>query len=152
VSLIVEDLASLKTYEGSDLGWSDWVEVTQERIDLFAEATGDFQWIHTDPSRAAQESPYGSTIAHGYLTLALVPVAVGQLFQVRNKRFGLNYGAERLRFPAPVPVGSKLRAHGKLVEVQETGAGYQVRIDVTVVIDGADKPACAVQLVYRYFP
>lgn len=131
---------------GRHLGYSDWVTVDQSRIDLFAEATGDRQWIHVDPERAAT-GPFGSTIAHGYLTLSLIPMLVWQVYEVRGARMGVNYGSNKVRFPAPVPVGSRLRAGVELVSVAEGGGGLQVVARVTVELEGGDKPACVAETV-----
>lgn len=131
---------------GRHLGYSDWVTVDQSRIDLFAEATGDRQWIHVDPERAA-DGPFGTTIAHGYLTLSLIPMLVWQVYEVRGVKMGVNYGSNRVRFPAPVPVGSRLRAGVELVSVTEGGGGLQVVARVTVEREGGDKPACVAETV-----
>ncbi|MFE7133604.1 MaoC family dehydratase [Streptomyces sp. NPDC057638] len=135
---------------GEPLGPSDWLEVDQRRIDLFAEATGDHQWIHVDPERAA-DGPFGTTIAHGYLTLSLLPALVPQVIRVDGMRMGLNYGTNKVRFPAPVPVGSRLRATAVLVEVAEAGGGVQVTTRVTVEREGGRKPVCVAESVSRYF-
>ncbi|MFI6527816.1 MaoC family dehydratase [Streptomyces uncialis] len=135
---------------GERLGYSDWLEIDQRRVDLFADATGDHQWIHVDPERAAA-GPFGTTIAHGYLTLSLLPVLVPQVFQVEGVRMGLNYGTDKVRFPAPVPVGSRLRATAELRKVAEAGGGVQVTAAVTVEREGGDKPACVAESVSRYY-
>jgi acyl dehydratase len=137
---------------GRPLGTSDWLEITQQRIDRFAEATGDHQWIHVDPGRA-QRGPFGRTIAHGYLTQSLVNFFLPQIVEVRGIAMGINYGADRLRFPAPVPVGSRLRGSAELLEVEETRDGaVQAKIRVTVEIQGSDKPACVIDTISRYYP
>lgn len=137
---------------GSRLGESEWLEITQERIDRFADATGDHQWIHVDPERAKQ-GPYGRTIAHGYLTMSLVNLFLPQIVQVRGISMGVNYGADRLRFPAPVPVGSRIRGVGELLEAEEVkGGAVQAKVRVTVEIEGADRPACVVETISRYVP
>ncbi|GAA4926146.1 MaoC family dehydratase [Streptomyces coeruleoprunus] len=141
----------LRAAVGGQLGYSDWLEVDQKRIDLFAEATGDHQWIHVDPERAAA-GPFGATIAHGYLTLSLLPVFVPQVLRVEGVRMGLNYGTNKVRFPAPVPVGSRLRATAVLTEVAEVGGGgVQVTATVTVEREGGDKPVCVAESVSRYY-
>ncbi|MCX5197664.1 MaoC family dehydratase [Streptomyces sp. NBC_00249] len=135
---------------GEPLGPSDWLEVDQKRIDLFADATGDHQWIHVDPERAA-DGPFGSTIAHGYLTLSLLPSLVPQIMRVEGMRMGINYGVDKVRFPAPVPVGSLLRATALITSVTEAGGGVQVAATVTVERRGGEKPVCVAQSVSRYF-
>ncbi|MFF8832795.1 MaoC family dehydratase [Streptomyces sp. NPDC015131] len=135
---------------GEQLGHSDWLEIDQERIDRFAEATGDHQWIHVDPERAAA-GPFGTTIAHGYLTLSLLPLFVPQIMRVEGVRMGVNYGTNKVRFPAPVPVGSRLRATAVLADVQEAGGGVQVTAAVTVEREGGAKPVCVAESVSRYY-
>ncbi|AJE86570.1 MULTISPECIES: MaoC family dehydratase [Streptomyces] len=135
---------------GEQLGYSDWLEVDQKRIDLFAEATGDHQWIHVDPEKAAA-GPFGTTIAHGYLTLSLLPLFVPQLLRVEGAKMGVNYGSNKVRYPSPVPVGSRLRATGALTEVTEAGGGVQVTARVTVEREGGEKPACVAEAVSRYY-
>lgn len=135
---------------GAPLGPSEWLEVDQKRIDLFADATGDHQWIHVDPQRAA-DGPFGSTIAHGYLTLSLLPSLVPQIMRVEGMRMGINYGVNKVRFPAPVPVGSRLRATALITEVVEAGGGVQVSATVTVEREGAEKPVCVAESVSRYY-
>lgn len=140
----------LRAGVGEPLGHSDWLEIEQKRIDLFADATGDHQWIHVDPERAAS-GPFGTTIAHGYLTLSLLPTFVPQILRVEGMRMGINYGTNKVRFPAPVPVGSRLRATAVLTEVEEVGGGVQVTAKVTVECEGGDKPVCVAESVSRYF-
>ncbi|MGV9689897.1 MaoC family dehydratase [Streptomyces sp. NPDC003444] len=140
----------LRAGVGEQLGHSDWLEVDQKRIDLFAEATGDHQWIHVDPERAAA-GPFGTTIAHGYLTLSLLPVFVPQILAVEGVRMGINYGTEKVRFPAPVPVGSRLRATAVLAKVEEVSGGVQVTAVVTVEREGSEKPVCVAESVSRYY-
>ncbi|MEW1904949.1 MULTISPECIES: MaoC family dehydratase [unclassified Streptomyces] len=140
----------LRAGVGEQLGHSDWLEVDQKRIDLFAEATGDHQWIHVDPERAAA-GPFGTTIAHGYLTLSLLPVFVPQILAVEGVRMGINYGTEKVRFPAPVPVGSRLRATAVLAKVEEVAGGVQVTAAVTVEREGSEKPVCVAESVSRYY-
>jgi acyl dehydratase len=137
---------------GRDLGKSDWLEITQQRIDLFADATGDHQWIHVDPERA-KSGPFGATIAHGYLTLALVNLFLPQLLEVRGISMGVNYGTDKVRFPSPVPVGSRVRGSGQLVEAQEAkGGAVQAKVRVTVEIDGKDRPGCVADTISLFYP
>ncbi|MGI5351419.1 MaoC family dehydratase [Streptomyces sp. CA-250714] len=141
----------LRAAVGQELGHSDWLEVDQKRIDLFADATGDHQWIHVDPERAAG-GPFGGTIAHGYLTLSLLPALVPQILRVEGMKMGVNYGTNKVRFPAPVPVGSRLRARATLVDVGETSdGGVQVAAQVTVEREGGDKPVCVAESLSRYY-
>jgi acyl dehydratase len=140
----------LKAAAGEQLGYSDWLEIDQKRIDLFAEATGDHQWIHVDPEKAAA-GPFGTTIAHGYLTLSLLPLLVPQVMKVEDMKMGVNYGTNKVRFPAPVPVGSRLRATAVVKEVAEVGGGVQVTTAVTVEREGGDKPVCVAESVSRYY-
>ncbi|MFD9572303.1 MaoC family dehydratase [Streptomyces sp. NPDC059982] len=135
---------------GEPLGPSGWLEVEQKRIDLFADATGDHQWIHVDPERAA-DGPFGSTIAHGYLTLSLLPSLVPQIMRVEGMRMGINYGVDKVRFPAPVPVGSRLRATAVITAVTDAGEGVQVAATVTVEREGGEKPVCVAQSLSRYY-
>ena len=135
---------------GSHLGYSDWIQITQERIDAFAYATGDHQWIHVDPDRA-REGPFGTTIAHGYLTLSLASRFVQDIFTVEGANMGVNYGTNKVRFVSPVPVGTKLRAGGTLTSVEDVPGGYQAALDLTFEIEGAEKPACVAQVLYRLY-
>ena len=148
---VFESPRDLAKAVGQQLGHSDWLEITQERIDQFAEATGDHQWIHTDPERAKQ-GPFGATIAHGYLTQSLVNLFLPQIVEVRGISMGVNYGADRLRFPAPVPVGSRLRGSAELIEVEEIKGTVQAKIRVSVEIEGSDRPACVIDTISRYYP
>ncbi len=141
----------LKAAAGQHLGYSDWLEVTQERVNQFADASGDHQWIHVDPERAKQ-GPYGACIAHGYLTLSLVNLFLPQIVEVQGISMGVNYGADRLRFPAPVPVGSRIRGGGELIQVEEVKGGVQATIRVTVEVEGSERPACVVDTISRYYP
>ena len=136
--------------EDADLGSSSWIEITQEDIDTFADATRDHQWIHVDPERAAK-GPFGSTIAHGYLTLGLVIPLWSELLQVENVGMSVNYGLNKLRFPAPVPVGSRIRLLGKLASASEVPGGVQVTADLTMEIEDSEKPALAAEAVYRFY-
>ncbi|WP_034274709.1 MaoC family dehydratase [Haloechinothrix halophila] len=139
-------LDELEKAVGTHLGYSDWHTITQERINLFAEATGDHQWIHTDPEKAAQ-GPFGSTIAHGYLTLSLIPMLVWQIYKVDGLKMGVNYGSNKVRFPAPVPVDSRVRAGAELVELKRGDDGAQAMVRVTIEIEGGDKPACVAEVL-----
>ena len=143
--------ADLASAVGQHLGYSDWLEINQERINMFADATGDHQWIHVDPVRA-KDGPFGACIAHGYLTLSLVNMFLPQIVDVQGVRMGVNYGTDKVRFPAPVPVGSKIRGSGELVKVEEIKGGVQTTIRVTVEIEGKDRPACVVDTISRFFP
>ncbi len=143
----VDDLAAAV---GRHLGWSDWTEITQERVNQFADATGDHQWIHIDPERAAAQSPYGTTIAHGYLTLSLTNMFLPSLITVEQISMGINYGVNKVRFPAPVPVGSKVRVGAELTSVDEITGGVQAVITITVEVEGSPKPACVVESLTRY--
>jgi acyl dehydratase len=136
---------------GDEFGPSGWLEITQERIDEFAEATGDHQWIHVDPERAAQ-GPFGTTIAHGFLTLSLLIKFIEEVRPSSGEfRMGINYGVNRVRFPAPVPVGSKLRAHFEVLEVGEVEGGIQVVTKGTVEREGGEKPVCVAEMVSRHY-
>ncbi|KRV50325.1 dehydratase [Wenjunlia vitaminophila] len=137
--------------KGEHLGHSDWHTVTQEQIDRFAEATGDHQWIHVDPERAAS-GPFGGTIAHGYLTLSLVPALAQGIYRVDGVRMGINYGTNKVRFPSPVPVGSRVRGSAELVEVTVGAQGWQAVVRFTVEIEGQDKPACVADTVVLLVP
>jgi acyl dehydratase len=137
---------------GQSLGATDWLEIAQERIDLFAEATGDHQWIHVDPERA-KDGPYGKTIAHGYLTLSLVNLFLPDLIEVRGISMGVNYGTDKTRFPAPVPVGSRIRGVGEIVAAEEVKNGaVQVTVRVSVEIEGSGRPAGVVDTISRFVP
>ncbi len=136
---------------GQHLGHTDWLDMAQERINLFADATGDHQWIHVDPERA-KDGPFGATIAHGYLTLSLANLFLPQLMEVQNVSMGVNYGCDRVRFPAPVPVGSRIRGTGEVVSAEEVKGGIQVIVRITVEIEESDRPACVVDTISRFFP
>jgi acyl dehydratase len=141
IVLIVQGLAGLESLVGQELGVSGWLEIEQERIQLFADATGDRQWIHVDPVRAAA-GPYGTTIAHGYLTLSLLPMLAGQAFDVTGLKMTVNYGLERVRFLEPVRVGSRIRSRSVLVSLTPSSAGTKAVIRHTVELDGSQRPAC----------
>ncbi|MEW2522095.1 MaoC family dehydratase [Actinacidiphila alni] len=140
----------LRAAVGEQLGRTEWLEIDQKRIDLFAEATGDHQWIHVDPDKAAL-GPFGATIAHGFLTLSLIPSLTPQLMRVEGVRMGVNYGVNKVRFPAPVPVGSRLRATAEIADVSEVGGGIQLTTKVTIEREGGDKPVCVAETVARFY-
>jgi acyl dehydratase len=143
-------VADLRAAAGTSLGYTDWITVDQERIDTFADATGDHQWIHVDPQRAAA-GPFGTTVAHGYLTLSLLPALVAGRFSVEGARMGVNYGLNKVRFPAPVPAGSRVRALIDLLDVTDVTGGVQVTAKVTVERDGGDKPVCVAETLSRVY-
>ena len=145
-----EHLADLQARVGEEVGVSDWITVDQQRIDLFAEATGDHQWIHIDPERAAK-GPFGTTIAHGFLTLSLLPEMSASAFQVRDTRMGVNYGLDRVRFPAPVPSGAKLRGRFKLLKYEPLEGGAQLTVEVTMEREGSAKPVCVAESLARRY-
>ncbi len=144
-------LTALPTWLGLEVAVSDWVTITQERINLFAEATGDHQWIHMDPERAAKESPFGTTIAHGFLTLSLVPYLKGECIEFTGVKMGVNYGTNRVRFMAPVKVNSRIRGRFKLMSVEQIKGGAQMVWQCTLELEGLDKPACIAELVSRAY-
>jgi acyl dehydratase len=144
-----QSAAELKAAVGKHLGHSDWLRIDQKRIDQFAEATGDHQWIHVDPERA-KTGPFGATIAHGYLTLSITNNFLPQLVQVPTAKLGINYGANKLRFPAPVKVGSRVRCGAELLEASDVPGGVQVIVRIAVEIEGSDKPGCVVESITRY--
>lgn len=149
---IIEGIEEMKNLTGQELGVSEWFDLTQERVNQFADATLDHQWIHVDAERAAKESPFGGTIAHGFLTLSLLPHLAAQTFSVRgNFKMGINYGLNRLRFPSPVPVGARLRARFALQSVEDVAGGYQATMAVTVEVEGAQKPSLVAEWVTRYY-
>jgi acyl dehydratase len=131
---------------GTHLGHSDWHTVTQQQVNLFADATGDHQWIHVDPERAAT-GVFGTTIAHGYLTVALIPMLMDEIYRVDGLRMGVNYGSNKVRLPSPVPVGSRVRAGAELLELRSTPQGTQAMIRVTVEREGSEKPACVAETI-----
>ncbi|SEJ53709.1 Acyl dehydratase [Pseudomonas linyingensis] len=141
--------AELLAAQGLELGATEWLEIDQARVNLFAEATGDHQWIHVDPERAAS-GPFGGCIAHGYLTLSLVNLFLPQLLQVDNLSMGVNYGCDRVRFPAAVKVGARVRGRGEIVRVEQLGAAVQATVRVTVEIEGSERPGCVVDTISRY--
>jgi len=142
--------ADLPGLVGRDLGTSEWIEVDQAKIDAFAQVTGDHQWIHVDPERAAR-GPFGSTVAHGYLTLSLLPAMIATAFAVEGSRMGVNYGLNRVRFPAPVPAGSRLRGHFRLAHCEAVEGGVQLTLEATIEREGSEKPVCVAQLLARRY-
>jgi acyl dehydratase len=145
-----EHATDLQALIGQNVGTSDWITVDQQRINLFADATGDHQWIHVDPARAAK-GPFGTTIAHGFLTLSLLPEMSASAFEVRDTRMGVNYGLGKVRFPAPVPSGSRLRGHFKLVKYESLEGGAQITVEVTMEREGTDKPVCVAESLARRY-
>jgi acyl dehydratase len=146
-----ESLEELRKAVGTEVGVSDWLQIDQARINLFADATDDHQWIHVDPQAAAQ-GPFGTTVAHGYLTLALLPKLSEGVVRVKGVRMGVNYGLNKVRFPAPVPVGSRVRARYELVSVEDVdNGGVQTVFRVTVEREGGDKPVCVAETVSRFY-
>jgi acyl dehydratase len=143
--------AELHGAVGEHLGYSEWRAVDQARIDQFADATDDHQWIHVDPERAKAESPFGGPIAHGYLTLSLLPMLLPQIVEITGFRMGVNYGTEKVRFPSPVPVGSRVRAGATLASATPFEGGIAMNMDVTVEVEGASKPAMVATVVYRRY-
>ncbi len=148
---VIHGLSELQSLVGQPLGTSDWVEVTQKRVQAFADGTGDHQWIHCDPERARRESPFGTTIAHGFFTLALGPALSEQIYRVDGVKLVLNYGLNRVRFPNPVRIGSRVRMTTELVGLKETSSGYQVTFKQTFEVEGEDKPACVAEMLARMF-
>lgn len=147
----VNGIAGLKELVGTHLGYSEWMEITQERVNTFADATGDHQWIHVDVERATAESPFGGPIAHGYLTLSLGPVLFPQIMTVKGIKMGVNYGCGKVRFPSPVPVGSNLRLGATLDSVEDLPGGWaQISMTFTFEVEGAPKPACVSEIIFRY--
>jgi acyl dehydratase len=151
MTTIVQGTQGLRDLLGQHLGYSDYVEVTQEQVNLFAEATGDHQWIHVDVERARRESPFGGPIAHGYLTLAMGPRMVPHVVRVDGISMGVNYGCDKLRFPSPVPVGSKVRVGVELMDLSDVAGGVQVKMRFTFEVEGATKPACVAENLFRYY-
>ena len=147
---VVNGLDELKAKVGDHLGYSEWHTISQEQVNLFADATGDHQWIHIDVERA-KAGPFGGPIAHGYLTLSLAPNLLAQVLQVEGVAMGVNYGANKVRFPAPVPVGSNVRIGAQLKAVEDVSGGLQVTIETTFEVEGASKPSCVAELLFRYY-
>jgi len=146
----INGLDELRTLIGEHIGYSDWLEITQDRVNQFAEATGDFQWIHVDVEKAKQ-GPFGGPIAHGYLTLSLGPMLGDQVWSVAGVAMGVNYGIDKLRFPAPVPVGAKLRLGAKVLDVSDIDGGAQLKMQYTFEVDGAEKPSCVAEVLFRLY-
>ncbi|WP_020653325.1 MaoC family dehydratase [Massilia niastensis] len=145
-----DSVAAVLAAQGRDLGVTDWLSLGQERIDLFAESTGDHQWIHVDPVRAA-DGPFGACVAHGYLTLALANCFLPQLIAYDRLKMGVNYGCDKVRFPAPVRAGARVRGHGLVLRAEEAGGGVQVTVRITVEIEGSERPGCVVDTISRLF-
>jgi acyl dehydratase len=151
MTVTANGLDELKALAGTDLGHTGWLEITQERVNAFADATDDHQWIHVDREKAAA-GPFGRTIAHGFLTLSLVIPLFGELAAVKGVSMGINYGLNKVRFPAPVPVGSKIRLAAQMGAVEDAGVNaVQAVVDFTIEVEGSEKPACVAQGVYRYY-
>jgi acyl dehydratase len=148
----IHSLAELKSLTGQEVVVSDWIDISQQRVDTFAEATGDRQWIHVDVERSRRESPYGGTIAHGFLTLSLVPGLMDTALCMTDVRVALNYGLNKVRFPAPVLVGSRVRGRIMLLAVDDIPDGAQMTWQVTIEREGGDKPVCVAELVSRRYP
>jgi acyl dehydratase len=146
----ITGLDELRDAQGETLGTSDWHEVTQEAIDAFADVTGDHQWIHVDRERA-KETPFGGTIAHGYYTLALAPMLTGQVMALDGFAMVINYGANRVRFPAPVPVGSRVRVTVKVAGLEDSPGGAQMTLELTFEVEGGEKPVCVAQTLMRVY-
>ncbi len=144
-------MAELPGLVGAELGTSEWYEVTQEHVNLFADATGDHQWIHVDPERATKESPFGGPIAHGYLTLSLLVPLFGGVLRVTDTVMGVNYGLNKVRFPSPVPVGAKVRLTATLSGIEDIAGGKQLTFSCVIEREGGDKPVCIAEPVYRYY-
>lgn len=148
---VFSGVEELQASVGEHLGFSDWLTITQDRIDAFAEATGDHQWIHVDPERAAG-GPFGTTIAHGFLTLSLMPIFGQQIYRIDGLKAALNYGVDKVRFPAPVPVGSRLRGGVVLKAVTPIALGFQMALTITIEMEGSDKPACIIEMLVVLVP
>ena len=147
---MIEGIDGLKALVGEHLGYSPYVEITQEQVNTFAEATGDHQWIHVDVEKA-KAGPFGGPIAHGYLTLSLGPMLSPQIFGVSGISMGVNYGAGKVRFPAPVPVGSNVRLGATLQSVDDVAGGAQVTMEFVFEVEGAEKPSCVAEVIFRYY-
>ena len=146
----IEGIEGLKAAVGQHVGYSEWHEVTQEQVNLFADATGDHQWIHVDVDRA-NAGPFGGPIAHGYLTLSLTPSLLTEVFLVTGVSMAINYGLNKVRFPSPVPVGSRVRAGIEIAGVEDVSGGAQVSLTVTYEIEGGTKPVCVAEILFRYY-
>ncbi len=150
MTTVVNGLDELKTKVGEHLGYSEWHTISQEQVNLFADATGDHQWIHIDVERA-KAGPFGGPIAHGYLTLSLTPVMMAEALQLKGISMGVNYGANKVRFMSPVPVGAKLRMGAKLVSVDDVAGGVQYALELTFEVEGASKPSCVAECIFRAY-
>ncbi|UTT48213.1 MULTISPECIES: MaoC family dehydratase [Rhodococcus] len=148
---VINGIDEVEKVVGEHLGYSDWLEIDQKRIDLFAEATGDHQWIHVDPERA-EDGPYGRTIAHGYLTLSLLPVLGTQIFSLEGLKMKVNYGSNKVRYPAPVPVGSRIRAGAEFTSLERTTKGANLVVGYTIEIEGGERPALVAETVVVLVP
>jgi acyl dehydratase len=146
----INGLDELNSLVGEHLGYSDWVEITQEQVNAFADATGDHQWIHVDVEKA-KAGPFKAPIAHGYLTLSLGPALSPQVYRIDGFSMGVNYGADKIRFPSPVPVGSKLRLGVTLLEVSEVAGGIQTKLEFSFEVEGAAKPSCVAEVLFRLY-
>jgi acyl dehydratase len=151
VPTAIEGIEGLRDKIGVHLGYSDWHTVTQDQVDRFADATGDHQWIHVDVERAKRESPFGGPIAHGYLTLSLTPSLLPEIVTVSGVKLAVNYGCNRLRFPTPVPVGSRLRLGAKLNSLEDVPGGVQAIVEATYEVEGQEKPSCVAEIIFRYY-
>jgi len=149
MTIVLKGVEGIRAAVGQSLGYSDYVEVTQERINQFAEATGDHQWIHVDVERA-KTGPYGKTIAHGLLTLSMIGVLAKDMFRFEGFKMGVHYGYEKVRFPSPVPVGSRVRLGAKVLAFEEIPNGTQTVMEQTIEVEGATKPACVAQMIFRH--
>ena len=147
----VNGLDEMQTLVGQELGVSDWHLVTQDEVNLFADATHDHQWIHVDPERAKRESPFGGPIAHGYYTIALAPALLAQVLAVTGVRMGVNYGLNKMRLPAPVPVGSRVRMRATLASYEPIAGGAQATLGLTFEVEHQAKPSCVAEVIYRYY-
>ena len=147
----ISSVEELKNLIGQEVAVTDWVAITQERVNMFADATGDHQWIHIDVERSRKESPYGGTIAHGFLTLSLLPMLMERAVSFPTIKMGVNYGLNKVRYPAPVPVGSRLRARMALQEVEDIEGGAQITWKVTIEREGGDKPVCVAESIARLY-
>ena len=148
---VIDTPGDLMGQEGLKIGPSDWMDMTQERVNTFAEATGDHQWIHVDVERS-KKGPFGAPIVHGYLTLSLAAKLMPEILEIKGMKMGINYGTEKVRFLNPVKVGSRIRGHGEFLEIKEVTGGYQSTLRVTIEIEGEEKPACVVDTISRYYP
>jgi acyl dehydratase len=148
----IDGIDGIRAAKGQDLGATDWLVISQDRVNGFADATDDHQWIHVDVERATAESPFGGPIAHGFLTLSMASAFLPQLIEVTNISMGINYGMNKVRFPSPVPVGAKLRASVVIADVEEVSGGVQVTFAITMQVEGAAKPACVAEFLARYYP